>query len=866
MAYPHLIEHAIKNVWCNPDQDNQLIFQPYKISKDAGVYNQFLFMNRSLPLPNNGKKYHVYQIGQLRPMIVGLLGQNPDWVYEKWFSFKEAINTLKLFVNIYTAKGIEIPRFSSYYMLSNERNLIIAIEESNKIPVDFIYENIYVRLYTNAYFQSLRADAVSDYIYCEGKIVTSEQSILDMQALCEQYRNLTGHTFCYKNGYLIDKIDLVNVSIYDVVELVYDSSIKRVVTFSLDSLTSFLSLLDNKYKYLLHHSFEDNDTIDYQDDIDIHVVSYKDDNRFFGYYYNRNAVDSHRMVTHRDYSIVVNYVDYIKDYLEERIGINNLDGRTAKVEVKIRNSGYLRPLIYDNNRLFELYKLDDNLILEALNGLNSSLDIWRADYLEASAYTEIMRSEYRNITLDLVQEAYGYNSVSKLVGDTPSNTYLYSGLETVDVPYELQDNCTAYEYDANGHLLGYHHHTYGSLYHCADNNAKLVEIISGRGSINPSVVFGTDNIDLPTIDNYRVYMCYLVNNIPNEEWIDITGSEHYSIINNKLVWNNLETDQYIMVRNDANFLTYDLNFTAVGGNLFFTLEEEETRFDQTQNYSLPVPLGELDIFLNGKSLIKDLDYIVKFPMVYIINKKHVAQPVDTALQHIHVRFTGFCKSDLTLNDVGDYGFIEHGVLSNDYEYDIRDDKVLRIIVDGSIKTREDLIFSEFHSGVSVTDIDNGKPYQIRDIIVPLKQLVNENTYSLRDKSLVIDKKVSDYMTLKVPQPERNAVSAIPELYPVVSPFFARIIEDLVNNIIKDSDFGTMSDNEVLDICNPYEYLLDYDPINDQNALNSEYVIIHPHLSDYVYNVSLYKYRFLLKVIKLYADGLIDISNFISITT
>jgi hypothetical protein len=45
----------------------------------------------------------------------------------------------------------------------------------------------------------------------------------------------------------------------------------------------------------------------------------------------------------------------------------------------------------------------------------------------------------------------------------------------------------------------------------------------------------------------------------------------------------------------------------------------------------------------------------------------------------------------------------HGVLSNNNKYDIRDDKVLRITVDGKLKTRADMIFSEFHSGISVID-------------------------------------------------------------------------------------------------------------------------------------------------------------------
>lgn len=43
---------------------------------------------------------------------------------------------------------------------------------------------------------------------------------------------------------------------------------------------------------------------------------------------------------------------------------------------------------------------------------------------------------------------------------------------------------------------------------------------------------------------------------------------------------------------------------------------------------------------------------------------------------------GFCKLDMILDEYGDYGFIVYGVLFNNSKYDICDDKVFCIIVDG----------------------------------------------------------------------------------------------------------------------------------------------------------------------------------------
>jgi hypothetical protein len=865
--YQYLLDHAKDNVWCNPEQDNQLIFCAHRVTKSVGELNRFKLMSRKRDLPTQGKRYHVFQVGQVTPGIVGLLSINPNWVIEKWVKFSDAINTLRLFSNIYTTEGVELPRYKSYYMFTNDRCLIFAIEQDVNFPIVYNSDRIYTRFYTNAYFQSTRADLQTEYIHSQGKDVKNIQEILDLQAVCDSYRALPGFVFCYKNGLIIDRIDLVNVNVNDSVEFIYDSSVKRVVTFTINELRIFDSLLDNKYKYLLHHSDGSNDTIDYQDDIDIHILHNTAVDRYKGYYYNRNQPNSHRMVTHRDYAVCVDYVEFVASALNTDISNVPLDILQMKVQVKIRDAGYHRPLIFDNNRIFELYKLPEPKRLNAMIGLDATVPEWKAENLENSFYTKIMKSKLSDITLDDIQKGYGYNSLSKITGDTPTKTILRSGRQSVDLPYCLHYNCTAYEYDANGKMLGYYPHQVGTDYECINNNARLVEVISGEGSNRPDVRFGTDNIPLPIYDNYRVYSCHYYNGELDNNWMDITGSNLYNVVNNTLVWNNLDFNQYLMVRTDRKFLAYDINLIPVAGTMYFTFSELETRNNIEDNHILPVPLGELDIFLNGKSLIRGLDYIVKFPKVYIINKTHLIQPAGSSLQSIHIRFTGFCNSDLSLDTIEDYGFIQHGVFSNNNRYDIRDDKVLRITLNGNLKHREDLVFSELHDGISVTNPINGQPYQIKDIVVPLKELVNENTYSLRNKSIAIDHRVQDYMTIKLPQPDRNAPSAIPQRYPVVSPFICHLINDMAsqqinNNIIMNA----ISDNDVLDVCRPYEFLLDFDPINPDNELNDNYVIIYPHQLNSTIDLNIHQFKFITKVIRLYANGLVELSPFVTFST
>lgn len=860
--YQYLKDHAVKNVWCNPDQDNQLIIAAQRITKALGVFNQFTLMNRKIKLPVSAKRFHVFQVGQIHPKMVGLLGTTPDWKSEAWVKFSDAINIAKVFVNIYTAKGAILPAFKAYYMFSNERDLIFAIELDRNIPLNYDTEKVYVRLYSNAYFQSVRGDSTENYLHCKGLNVSNVEEILALQTEYLAYQSKPGHVYAHCNGYLINAIGPLTVKIGDTVEYVYDSSVKRVVTFTVKDVSTFTSILDSKFKYLLHHLNGSDDTIDYQDDIDIHIVHRDSQGKEKGFYFHRNAVDSHRMVTHRDYSIAVEYFHYIATALSDSLGGAPLDLQELKLQVKIRNSGYHRPLIHDNNRIFELYKLPDAQILQAMVGLNANVAVWKAENLENSAYTRMMREGYQGITIEHIQEGYGYNSLSKLLGDTPAKTTLRSGRQSADLPFGLYESSTVYEYDASGRLLEYHYHPVGTDYEAVNGNARLVEAISGQGTYRPDVKFGTDNIDLPTLHNYRVYMCYYVNGLPNNVWRDITKTDLYQVVNNKLVWSGFEYGQFLMVRTDKTFLAYELDLLPVNGNLFFTLAEEEDRGSgQYLPTTLPVPLGELDILLNGNSLIRNLDYFVKFPMVHIVNKTHLLQPFDTAAQKVHIRFTGFADATLAMDAIEEFGFVEHGFLSNNKKHDIRDDKVLRITLNGAIKHRDDLLFSEQHSGISVVNTVNGHPYQIKDIVVPLKGLVQENTYSMRAKSMVIDTAVSNYMTLKLPQPARNAVSSIYQRYAIVSPFFSGLIHALLVGYINIGTISrTLSDIEVLDICRPYEELLEFDPISEHNRLDSRYVVVHLHRYNMPVDVKIAQYKFLTRAVKLYGNGLVELSS------
>jgi hypothetical protein len=376
----YLIDHAVKNVWCSPSQDNQLIFKPVRITADLGVLKYAKVMQRRVTLPDFENRYHIYYIGQFPPALANLLARDPTWSVEEWFTFTRAMNTYNVFATIYNEVGRQVPRFNSYFMFTNEKALIFAIPINKTLGIDLDNEDIYVRVYANAYYNSIRHDRDTTGIYTEGKIITSLNDVSTFRDKWLSYVNQPGSTMAMVNGIIVDSIDLYNTKVDDLVEFVYDASVCREVVFEAEELLTYESILDQVRKYLLHYPLTDdqNNIINFIDDIEV-IIEHKNDlNRVYGFYYHRNKLDSLRNVTHRDFGIPVMYYRNIVIGLLEALYGSIYDLKDMRVRLWIRKSGFDRPLIFEDNRIFELYKLPDEKVMRAMVGVDSNLNLWKA--------------------------------------------------------------------------------------------------------------------------------------------------------------------------------------------------------------------------------------------------------------------------------------------------------------------------------------------------------------------------------------------------------------------------------------------------------------------------------------------------------
>lgn len=864
-----IFQYAIDQVWCSPSQDNSVIIKPARISPSSGSGNVVTVMGRRLALPTQLDRYDVYQVGALYPSILGLNDYNPSFTQETWISFEQAIRETDLIVQIYNQYGLEIPKAFAYYCLTRERNLIFCVKRLPEFGLIYPEDNIYFRFYTNAFFVSERSVVGLDGTYSKAIQPTTVSQISNFGAEVTNYKLKPGYTLCFVNGLLRQDINISTVMAGNIAEFIYDSSIKKVVKFPLDGLQSFTSTLDGEYKYLMAYNHTENDVIDFQDDVDFWVVHKElaNPNNYHGLYLGRNSPEAIRMVTHREYSIKVFDVQQIKEKLRSILELPAILDSNVQILMIVRKAGFARNLIKDSSRLFELYKLGYQERISAMIGQNASMSEWTAAALENNAYMALMREKYENITMGLVQDALGYNGISKLLADSPKKAEIHSSSKSCILAPGVQVGSSVFEYGANGELLDVVNHLTGERHYSTHPDASVFEILTGHNGEDPSVYFSTTSFVLEENVEFRLYRTQIVAGVWQENWRDVTESEEYTVATGAINIVSVNVNTMYMLRTSKKFLCRSFQLFPVGGNYFFSLTERVNRGLGFYDHFVAVPPKHIKVFLNKKPLVENVDYIVKFPNIYIISKKHLVNPYTSVGQDIVVACHGFCDNDCLYRPDFDSGFIEHGFLSNDGEYDLRDDKVLSTIVDGKFIHPEDLLYSEEHTGVSVANALNGVPYQITNSDVAIWGLEGLTATEFRNKARVIDRKVKGIMTALKPQPPRGDLMVIPQRYELFSPFFQRIIFELVNNNIPEADINNATnDNKLIELCVPFEHTLKFDPLTPGNRLDERYVTIHPHCWPVVVSMSLVKYRFLSNVVRLYGRSLISLTNFVNISS
>lgn len=886
MMYEFIRDHAIRNIWCTPDQDKQVIFKPARISRGAGIKNDIRIAWDQYKLPTPNEKYHVYQIGQLHPIIVGLIEEVYKWhpspahptvsspgVPEEyyssdnvWFPFDYICNQQNMVADFYIENGLQLPRHTTYAMVTDDKNLVIAVKDQPKIVTNLYLQNFYIRFYSNAFFGSQRSDSFPHEIYVKGRVVTSPVDIVNFNQEINNRINVVkpkGQIFIYINGFLYNELNVINAQAGDIVEYMHDTTVKAVVNIPIAGVSEFDSTLDLKRKYLLTYPESDvNDLIDFHDDIDFYLVRQTAPSlypeRFTGCYYHKNAPDAVRMVTHKDYAIVIPYVAaYVNDH-----EIFDNTSNNVIVRLYIREAGYDRALSNEHNRIKELYKLTDEQVTGAMVGINATLPNWRAEVLEASMYTYIMRCKSSQINKENIQSAYGYNAISKIFADVPIPVEEYGNIKYAPLPPGLRTHSTVFELDVNGYVLGWFHHQNDSDYFPRFPACVKIDAVMGEPTNHLDMIFGEHSSVLSPYLTYKMYKTRIITGVIQwDEWEDVTGTGDYLISGNIMTWTVNHSLWYTCLKSDYKTLCYNLTLDQEDHLLTHTIANEETHSSVTSIKQLDIPPANLDIWLNGKYLIENLDYFCNWPDVVVTNKEYL---IEGQIQNLTIRGTGFCTVDMEIETPDEFGFVINGVMSRDTVFDIRDDKVLLISVEGSLLSRDTLIFAENLPTVQVPGVRNGAPYVVKDVIVPMRDATILDTNVLRAQSIAVDTAVSNYLTQfidEVPDPLPNI---IPRQYNIFSPFCSKIIYDIINGVLViPGIYGFYNEMDIAGWLAGYEYLLPFDPCT--KSIDANYVTIHPHPLYRTLELDVYQYTFIERMAALYLSSKVDLTLFVSMS-
>lgn len=844
----YLVQHALKNVWCSPEQDRQYLLQPARLTGSNGARHFVSVEWDRHWLPDQTHRYHVYQIGQLAPGFLDLIPS-----IEQWFSAQQAVNSREVILDFYDSHGRHFPLFACYFKKTRTRNLIIAVRDLPTIG-DLTQDTLFVRFYSNAYFDSTRRNS-QDRTYTNGTIVKARTDTVVLNNEINQAKqNRNGVIYTFQNGWLVDQLRPDHVATGDIIEYVQDTSIKEVFNIQVKDLHVFNSTLDSIRKYLVPRLNKIGTTIDFQDDLDVYVYR-KVQSSFQGIFYHRPNANAIRMVTHRDYSVPV---QNIIDQANKTEGWD--DSQELFLRFHIRHSGYYRKLVNEHHRIKDLYRLDDAKILQAMVGANANVTEWQAASLEASWYTKIMRATSPVVAKD-VKLAYGYNAVSRLVGRSLDIPHDNGATSVTNPAFLVQHKATMYEYDKKGRLIDFYHHDGGAEYPLHNPTiAGYVENISGIGSGQTSTTFGQTHVTVAGPETFKAFVCDKIGDVPSYNWRAAVAGTDYTYDNGQVNFSIDVSKHYTAVREVSNFLSKKMSIKMAGGFLSFKITSKDLFGTERQLKESTLPFGKLDLFLNSHPLIENLDYFVEWPQVVICNKEYLDQNFDD--QIITVRAYGQPDDNMKRLPVAEYGFVKHGLLSVNNRFDIRDDKNMRYVINGRIIDQSALSFIEDRSGVTV-DFPEGTPYMVDEVIVPMDTLSDTNTYDYRDVSLDLDKRIEDYLTQYYPQPKFDQPVIIPQRYELYSPFLSRIHDILQSGFFhQDEITGQYSDADIKTWLADYEWLLDYDPVIQ--GVDTDFVTVHPHQYFTVTELDIYRFNFLQRVSKVYLQDKIDLSHHVRI--
>lgn len=832
---------SLENIYNASRQDYQFSFKLYKVNKLPIKRTAYVY-NNNIRLPDDTNRYDVFVLGQIHPIYLNLIMDRKEWFRDRWVKFSDDIMARNILLRLYDQNGKVYPIEYCYYSYIDERSMVIACNASIRETFNLTIEPAFIHMYSNSYYSLTNTP---NLLY-RSAYVRNIQDIVSLQNWSNIALQSGGDVLVYVDGVYVDKIHPA-IKTPSYIDIIYDPSIIAKTYHPLASLRQFTSKKDNKPKYLVTDIFHKQDTIFY-DDIEIYIAKRGDILREGRYFY-RHRDYVLRNVTDKDISLYTAYVENMARLIDP--SNNNID-----VVTYLRRSAMDKELVYSAWKIHELYKLPLDKQRSILDGTWYTIDDLRVENLEDNLYQDLSNAkQLHEVTRELTTEVLGYNAAVYYLG------YSYKEVNTqrIDVPELYQRYSVVYEYDNAGKLLGYYNST-GPIYTINNDTCRYVEFLRGRKAYYLDRLYKHNDLitlDPSYIHDIALYKAYHQGSYRVSPWEDITSK--YTITDGKIQLNETLGDNiYISY---ADRLAIDtIDYDIEDGFIHFPFVYEVMTENGIERKILDLPLGQIDVFIDGIRLHYGIDYIYKDGYIGICNKEYI----NTDTPKIHVRAFGYLYKDT--NYLIDTGFIHQGAIGRNTTYDIRDDRNILVYIDGKLIRKENIIHADTDNLVRVNNIYNGKPYTVVENFVGIRDASSLPTHPYYLKAKAKDEEFSRFFTQVSPEPQTQSFQVIQSKHVLYSPILSKLIIDMKQGSMPGQIYMTPYDDQsVLEyIENNYGYLKSFDPLFLN--LDPTYIEIHPYIKKETIDLNIFQYRYLERVVKLIGQDKVTLSGRVNMTT
>lgn len=844
-----LARYAIKEMYSNPGVARQFQLQLTQVSPDVGYINVFQFMGRYIKTPIEREYFLMFN-------MAGFDGST--WNFKdlltrvdpvnKWINVAKICKDRGMIIDIYGDDGRLYPRDKCWVMSTYDGQHILAIQKLRAFKYGWEQAR-YLHCYT---VQTDLYDPVTnpdnkDWPRFTSNNGNSAEEKDRMKIIYSEYKNLPGLTSVYLNGYLWNGFPSDSQLLgSETIEITNDPSVWKTETYAVDSLQNFYSIRDETRKLIVHPKKEEGDFLyRYVSDVSFYLVEGKGR----GIYLHRNRASNFRQLTHRDFAVDSTLVDDMSN-LEDM-----LKDEVRYLRLVYRKNDYAQEMQYESSGVRYLYRMNDQNIVGALVGINSTMEEWKAANLENAETNLYLDRPYGELTHEQAVEAIGYNRATQVLCGTPISYDPATGME-LDVPPACREHLTLFEYDVDGLFLRMR--DFAKIRHVLPSpDAHLVEFYPGKPGLRIHMDIGRDTmvVDKNTTPRFYYQKVTTEGNLVGERFYAVED-EHYTFDRETGTVNwGLPSSMFIgMILYNDQTLYKEFTLDHIDNSLSFSVTEEWVQ----GGILTDVAPANIMVIMNRHSLIENVDYVVRFPHIYIVNHQYLKADGND--------FVLYCSEWSPISDTEpveqtELGYVTGGVIGHNTRYNIREDRVTRTTIGGKVWDPLKVPAAELHPPSELLNPYNGLPYGVKHWYLPIRDWVPYDLTAGWKEARDQDKRMSDYLTLFARKPEPEVIPSLMDKYRVFSPFMNAVVNQILLGLIELDDLPpgeSYSEDYVLRKTAEFQWLLEHDPVT--RNYDRRYFAVFPYVQQTMVSVTPKELIFIRRINEVFLQSRVNING------